>query len=357
MEHTRDPMRGPALDAPDQENPEGKSVRKPPGFSLAATDPPPGSKDGKPTQLPAQQHATAPADATQAHVRGPIEIHPEVETEGVTITADNVAPADRKAWKYLGQEGITYYYFCEWKGVPYFVTATSINSGEDIYHYAEAKPDAEWKLFYPDAPPDFMGDLQRTVALHYDMLEWTKIIVMETAVFLLMEQVSLAGHAARVGIAWWRAGRTIGRQAGKAAGRQVGKKAAKEAAETVAEGVSAEAAEQAAAQTAKAVAKKQMRAFTKANARHNLQVLTGEEGVGMHAHHIFPQAKEFQTFFERAGINIHDPNNMRWWPKASHQKVAKEYNVAWTDFFDRKPSASKSEIFEEGHKLMRKYGF
>jgi hypothetical protein len=350
--------------ASEGETHEGKSVRKPPPFAVTAAPPPSdsppglqgGGKDGK----PAQQLATAPADATQVHMRGPTVIHPEVETEGVNITADNVAPADRKAWKYLGQEGITYYYFCEWKGVPYFVTASSINSGEDIYHYAEAKPDGEWKLFYPDALPDFMGDLQRTVALHYDMLEWTKIIVLETAMFMLMEEVSLAGKAARIGISWWRsarAARLAGRKAAKEATEAVVEKAAQESAEAVAESAGAEAAEQVGQQAGKAFAAKKMRPFTKANARHNLQVYTGEEGVGMEAHHVFPQAEEFAEFFERAKINIHDPANMRWWPSASHKKAAKAYNNAWANFKVDFPSASQSDIFEFGKSLMTKYGF
>lgn len=362
------------FDQAEGETQEGKSVRKPPPFAVTAApppsppavagDPPPGlqggGKDGKPARLPAQQYATAPADATHAHMRGPTVIHPEVETEGVTITADNIAPADRKSWKYLGQEGITYYYFCEWKGVPYFVTATSINSGEDIYHYAEAKPDGEWKLFYPDAPPDFMGDLQRTVALHYDMLEWTKIIVLETAMFMLMETVSLAGHAARVGINWWRAGRAAriaGRKAAKETTEAVVEKAAQESAESLAESAGAEAAEQVGQRAGKAIAAKKMRPFTKANARHNLQVHTGEEGVGMDAHHIFPQAEEFAEFFERAKINIHDPKNMRWWPSASHRKVANAYNKDWSEFIDTNPDATKGKILEFGAQQMSKYGF
>jgi hypothetical protein len=100
-----------------------------------------------------------------------------------------------------------------------------------------------------------------------------------------------------------------------------------------------------------------MRPFTKANARHNLQVYTGEEGVGMDAHHVFPQAKEFAELFDHAGINIHDPKNMRWWPSASHKKVAREYNGAWDAFKTKTPNASKAEIETFGFDLMRKYGF
>jgi hypothetical protein len=360
-------MRSTALESPEQENPEGKSVRKPPAFAVTATppggqaqppppsDPPPGlqggGKDGKPTM----QHATAPADATHAHMRGPTVIHPEVETEGVTITADNVAPADRKAWKYLGQEGISYYYFCEWKGVAYFITTSSVNSGEDIYHYAEAKPDGEWKLFYPDMPPDFMGDLQRTVALHYDMLEWAKIIVLETAMFLLLEEVSLARFAGRFGMGIWRAwrnaGRRVGRSVGKKAGKKAAKKATEEAVEQSAESTSAEAAETVADQTAKAVAKKEMRSYTQSNFRHNLQVLTNEEGMGMDAHHVFP--KKFVFKFDDAGINIHDPRYGAWWERSSHKATANSYNQAWEEFFEF--GKSQAEILEKGRTLMKSH--
>jgi hypothetical protein len=364
MAHVRDAMRSNALDPSEQETSEGKSVRKPPGFAVTAALPAlrptqggaggdgsgdPKNKDGKPARLPAQQHAATPADATQAQVHGPTMVHPLVETEGVTITADNVAPADRKAWKYLGQEGISYYYFCEWKGMSYFITASSVNSGEDIYHYAEAKPDGQWKLFYPDMPPDFMGDLQRTVAQHYDMLEWSKFLVLETGLMLLCETVSLAGYAARVGAAWWRAGKAVGRRAGRVLGKQTGKKAAQETGEAV--------AEQAGQRAVAAIAKKEMRAFTKANCRHNLQVRTGEEGVGMDAHHVFPQAERFSEYFERTGINIHDPEYLRWWPSASHKKAAKAYNQAWSSYKVDKPLASKAEIEAFGENLMKKYGF
>ncbi|MCI0922545.1 hypothetical protein IP023_14410 [Sphingobacterium rhinopitheci] len=41
-----------------------------------------------------------------------------------------------------------------------------------------------------------------------------------------------------------------------------------------------------------------------------MQVLTGKSGVGMDAHHIFPQAQRFQQHFNRVGLNIHDPKNL-----------------------------------------------
>jgi hypothetical protein len=86
-------------------------------------------------------------------------------------------------------------------------------------------------------------------------------------------------------------------------------------------------------------------------------VRTGEEGVGMDAHDVFPQAKEFAKYFERAGINIHNPENLRWWPSASHKRAARDYNLAWMRFFKNNPNATKGEIIENGNKLMELYGY
>jgi hypothetical protein len=359
MEHSRDPMRDRALDhsasadTPEQETAEGKNTRKPPAFAVAATPPPddpggPRDKDGKPVRLPVQEHPSTPADATHARVHGPTEIHPLVETQGVTITADNVAPADRKAWKYLGQEHNSYYYFCEWKGKCYFIASTSVNSGEDIYHYYEPEGKAEWLLFYPDMPPDFMGDLQRTVALHYDILEWAKFLVIETAMMLLLEEVSLARYAGRVGVALWRGSRAVGRRAGRLVGKQAGKKAGKKAAEQT----GAEAGETATEQAAKTVAAKEMRSATASNFRHNLQVLTKDEGVGMDAHHVFPQ--KFKLEFDNAGINLHEPRYGAWWERTNHQANAFAYNEIWKKFF--KSERTKSEILDKGKEIMSTFG-
>jgi hypothetical protein len=86
-------------------------------------------------------------------------------------------------------------------------------------------------------------------------------------------------------------------------------------------------------------------------------VRTGEEGVGMDAHHVLPQAERFQRFFKRAGINIHDPEHLRWWPSASHKKAAHEYNERWFKFMHENPDALGQDIFDFGKEIMSNYGF
>ena len=99
------------------------------------------------------------------------------------------------------------------------------------------------------------------------------------------------------------------------------------------------------------------KSFTSSNYRYNLQVLTGETGIGKDAHHIFPQAKRFQSYFQRAGINIHNPNNMTWWESTSHRSAASTYNKYWDKFFSTNPNATSQQIQNFGQSLMKKFGF
>ena len=77
----------------------------------------------------------------------------------------------------------------------------------------------------------------------------------------------------------------------------------------------------------------------------------------MDAHHIFPQAKKFQSYFQRAGINIHDPKNLTWWSSGAHRSAAGAYNNAWSNFFIRNPNATRQQIESFGSSLMKSYGF
>ena len=77
----------------------------------------------------------------------------------------------------------------------------------------------------------------------------------------------------------------------------------------------------------------------------------------MDAHHIFPQAKKFQPYFQKAGINIHDPKNLVWWKGDPHRSAAKAYNAAWDKFFFRNPNATRQQIQNFGSSLMKSYGF
>ena len=99
------------------------------------------------------------------------------------------------------------------------------------------------------------------------------------------------------------------------------------------------------------------KSFTRSNYRHNLKVLTNPLGIGQDAHHIYPQAKKFQQYFERAGINIHNPVNLKWWEKSAHRSSAKAYNEAWDNFFARKPNASANEIRAFGNSVMKDFSF
>ncbi len=97
--------------------------------------------------------------------------------------------------------------------------------------------------------------------------------------------------------------------------------------------------------------------FSKSNYRHNLQVSTGQTGVGMDAHHIFPQAARFQQHWNRVGLNINHPSNMAWWASGPHRQAAAAYNKEWDRYFFRKPQASLQEIQNYGHFLRTKYAF
>jgi RHS repeat-associated protein len=99
------------------------------------------------------------------------------------------------------------------------------------------------------------------------------------------------------------------------------------------------------------------KAFTKSNYRHNLQVLTSKSGVGMDAHHIFPQASRFQQHWNRVGLNIHDPKNLVWWESGAHRGATGAYNKAWDAFFRQYPNANFQQIQNFGKSLMKSYGF
>jgi RHS repeat-associated protein len=110
-----------------------------------------------------------------------------------------------------------------------------------------------------------------------------------------------------------------------------------------------------ASQVADAEATVTYKSFTKSNYRYNLKVRTGSAGKGMDAHHNFP--KKFRPFFERAGINIDDPNNLTWWESGLHKQAARAFNEAWSEFIGNNPNATVNEIETFGKALMRQYGF
>lgn len=94
------------------------------------------------------------------------------------------------------------------------------------------------------------------------------------------------------------------------------------------------------------------------NTRRNLELYTGESGIGKDAHHIFPQ--KFRSIFQEKGIIIDSPVNMAWWSlRKGHRRAAKEYNQYWEDFLLTDPKTQ--EILDYGDELMKamkqKYDF
>ncbi|ATL49382.1 hypothetical protein COR50_20595 [Chitinophaga caeni] len=77
----------------------------------------------------------------------------------------------------------------------------------------------------------------------------------------------------------------------------------------------------------------------------------------MDAHHIFPQAQKFQSYFQKAGINIHDPKNLVWWERGAHRSAAGAYNNARSNFFRANPNGTGQQIQSFGESLMKQYGF
>jgi len=84
---------------------------------------------------------------------------------------------------------------------------------------------------------------------------------------------------------------------------------------------------------------------------------TGSDpGSNWSAHHIFPQASRFSSFFGRfAGFNIHDPQVLCWWNNATHYQFASEYNAAWQAFIDANPSATFQETMTFARTLIVRY--
>ena len=103
-----------------------------------------------------------------------------------------------------------------------------------------------------------------------------------------------------------------------------------------------------------------LKSFTSGHFRDNLIELTGKNpGSGFDAHHMLPQADQFKGFFERAGINVHDPKYGTWWqkgPDGTHQKLSKEYNTGWEMFTKENPNATQEQIHQFANRQAKDYG-
>ncbi len=89
--------------------------------------------------------------------------------------------------------------------------------------------------------------------------------------------------------------------------------------------------------------------WTKNNYRKGLQIRTGKFGKGFEAHHTLPQ--KFEKYFSKAGINIHDPENLVWRNPHKHHTKTHEQLERWKSFFDINPNATKQEILRERNKI------
>jgi RHS repeat-associated protein len=96
------------------------------------------------------------------------------------------------------------------------------------------------------------------------------------------------------------------------------------------------------------------RSLTQGNFRYNLQKLTGCSGVGMQAHHVFPQ--KFINSFSKLGINIHNPLYGSW-VESNHQKWSAAYNKAWETFFNTVKNPTAQQVFDKLAELAKQFGF
>ena len=91
--------------------------------------------------------------------------------------------------------------------------------------------------------------------------------------------------------------------------------------------------------------------FTASNFRSNLIRATGSMPVANQAHHVLPQ--KFNSFFDKAGINIHDPKFGMWVPETLHLKNSSVYNSRWAEFIRDNGNASQAEIFDFARRTNR----
>lgn len=98
------------------------------------------------------------------------------------------------------------------------------------------------------------------------------------------------------------------------------------------------------------------KSFTSSNFRANLTLKTGMNPSSAQAHHVFPQASEFASFFSSRGINVHNPAYGAWWPTASHQQNWYAYNQAWRNWIALNEGASPIQVIDFARKLMNQYG-
>jgi len=98
-----------------------------------------------------------------------------------------------------------------------------------------------------------------------------------------------------------------------------------------------------------------------ANFRHNLINFTGQDGVGMRAHHVLPQQfrAEFRQAFSGTNLTIDHPMFGSWVPTATHQSFQwhSQYNQLWSDFFKSTGNPTAEQVLKFAVELARDFGF
>jgi hypothetical protein len=76
---------------------------------------------------------------------------------------------------------------------------------------------------------------------------------------------------------------------------------------------------------------------------------------------LIPQAKRFQKYWKRAGVNIDDYTipleraRHRFKPNGIHMTQGGDWNRVWDEFFKINPHAMKQEILDQLAKMRRDF--
>lgn len=91
--------------------------------------------------------------------------------------------------------------------------------------------------------------------------------------------------------------------------------------------------------------------------RRNLQTFTKSLGERMDAHYIFPKAKEFKEFFEKAGIDVNNPEFMKWINPDNHRgKPSYNHLEEWRSVVEKFKGKipTKEQLLKEAERIGKK---
>jgi len=98
------------------------------------------------------------------------------------------------------------------------------------------------------------------------------------------------------------------------------------------------------------------RVFTANTYRAGYEWLHGAIAEGCVIHHIFPQSRQFVAFFNRLGINVHNPLFLQEVEGKVHASISRGYNELWLAFIRDHPDATITEVFAFARAVMARYG-